>query len=113
MDDARVSIESTTPLAGNATKAGATLSNSIDSENSWTYSSLRVFATSDVIGTVSVQQSVDGTTWFTTVSAAVVADSTQGTIVESLITLTHVRAYYVNGAGDQASFLLVSTRGNP
>lgn len=68
----------------------------------------RAFASSDVAGTLSVQQSEDGSTWHTTVSQPVAAGATAGTVLESLITLPNVRASYLNGAGAQASFVFWS-----
>lgn len=90
--------EVSTVLAGAATRNGDTLS-------SYGFSRFRAFASSDVAGTLNIQQSADGgTTWYTTTTAAVAAGSTAGTVLESIIAQPHVRAQYVNGASVQTAF---------
>ena len=71
------------------------------------YSRWRVFAFSDQAGTLSLQQSTDDTTWYTTLSQACAAG--QGMILESLVALPFVRAVYVNGSTAQTAFRLVAT----
>lgn len=81
------------PGAMNAGKAGPSI--------------IRAFASSDVAGTLSIQHSPDGKTWFTDTAAAstaaVAADATKGVIVEAKITLRYVRAVLTNGAAAQTS----------
>lgn len=93
--------ESTTPLLAAGTVNGGTYATA-------GYAHFRAFASSDVAGTVAIQQSRDGLTWYTTTSQAVAADSTSGTVIESIVTLPFARARYVNGAANQAAFELDS-----
>lgn len=87
--------EPSTLLLAGATANGATR---IGGENS----RFRAFAAADVAGTLNLQQSRDGVVWYTTVTQAVGAGSP--TVVESIVTLPLVRAQYVNGATNQATF---------
>lgn len=66
----------------------------------------RVFADADQAGTLNVQQSMDGVTWYTTDTASVSASTPK--IIESTWTLNYVRVQYVNGATAQGAFLLTS-----
>jgi hypothetical protein len=77
--------------------------------SAWAYVRFRVLAASDQAGTVYIEQSADGTTWFRTSTEPVTAGFTQAAIVtESLITMRYVRAYYVNGATQQTEFMLAT-----
>jgi hypothetical protein len=89
--------EDSTLLAASAVRVGAAWP-------TYGFAKFRAFASSDVAGTLSVLQSDDGTTWFTTVAQAVAADATAATIVESIVTKAFVRARYLNGAGAQGQF---------
>lgn len=98
-------IESAIPLAANATVNG----NPIDGVAvGKVYTDFRAFESSDQLGTLSIQQSPDGKTWYKTLSVAGVADATQGSVLESLWTLRYIRCSYTNGATPQTSFLLAS-----
>lgn len=88
--------EDDTPLGANATRNGATRAAN-------GYSRFRAFATADVAGTLSVQQSADGVVWHTTVAPVAVPANTP-TVLESIVSLPYVRAVYVNGATIQTSF---------
>jgi hypothetical protein len=72
------------------------------------FSKFRAFGASDVAGTLNVQQSRDGVTWYTTVTQPVAAGITSGTIVESILELPFARAQFVNGAANQGAFELDS-----
>lgn len=87
-------------LAGNATRNGATRAAGSSSK-------FRAFASADQAGTLSIQQSPDGgTTWYTTLTQAVAANTP--TILESIVTLPHVRAQFANGASAQGAFAFAS-----
>lgn len=103
----KVSInhESDTALGADGTFNGAVY-NITELGNLYDY--FRVFASSDQTGTLSVQQSWDEVTWFTTISEAVAAGFGSGTIVESMITAPYVRVQYVNGSTAQNDFICLS-----
>lgn len=89
--------ESTTLLAANATINGATHDTGSNAGTAAKgYSRFRAFANSAQAGTLNIQQSPDGATWYITLPTAVNAASP--TVVESIISLRYVRAQYVNGA---------------
>lgn len=92
--------ESTTPLAASGTFNGA----AVDVGGGATR--FRAFASSDQAGTINMQQSPDGVTWYTTESQPLTAGSTVGTVVESITCLRYVRAQVVNGTVAQTAFLL-------
>lgn len=94
--------ESSAPLLAAATFNGATRDT-----NPAPYSRFRAFAAADVGGTLSVQQSTDGVTWYTTLSVPLGAGSP--TILESLVTLRYIRMQVVNGAANQTTFEADST----
>ena len=89
--------ENSAVLAAAGTRNGATQSAS-------GFGRFRAFASSDQAGTLNIQQSRDGVTWYTTTSVAVAAGATAGTVLESLLALPLVRAQYVNGATPQTAF---------
>ena len=66
----------------------------------------RVLAASDQVGTLNIQQSIDGSTWYTSVSQATVAG--EATVVESIPSASFIRAQFVNGSTAQTEFLLSS-----
>ena len=79
----------------------------------------RVFATSDQTGNVFIEQSVDGTNWYVTKTAAIVAaapGNTSGSVaptgtvpvLEDLVVLPYIRAVYVNGATPQTRFVFAT-----
>lgn len=68
----------------------------------------RAFASSDQAGTLAIQQSRDGVSWYTTVSQPVAAGPTAGTVLESIVALAFARAVYTNGATNQGAFELDS-----
>jgi hypothetical protein len=101
--------DSTTPFAEDSSLLLANATRSGTSHATNGYAKFRVFASSDVAGTLSIQQSRDGSSWYTTTTPqAVPADSTSATVVESILTLPFARARYVNGAANQATFELDS-----
>lgn len=92
-----------------ANLGGAAAVNGVAHDLSVSRSSLdrfRAFAVSDQAGTLSVQQSVDGTTWHELGTQAVSANTPVQ--IEVKIVLPLVRVRYVNGATPQTSFLLAS-----
>lgn len=96
--------DTTTPLAANASFFGNTRSMN-------GYTRFRVIAASDMAGTVVIQVSEDGNTWFSVANTvtAVPAGFTSGTSVEGLLIMPYVRCAYVNGAGAQTQFELASS----
>lgn len=66
------------------------------------YSRFRASAASDQAGTLSVQQSTNGTTWYTIDSVAVAANVPA--VLEAMVAMPYVRASYLNGATLQTSF---------
>ena len=79
----------------------------------------RVFATSDQTGTVFIEQSVDGNSWYVTKTQATTATTPGNTtgsvaavgtvpILEDLVTLPYVRARFVNGATPQTRFVFAT-----
>jgi hypothetical protein len=72
------------------------------------YGRWRVFAYSDQAGTLSLQQSADGTAFYPTLTQAYAAGG-QAVIVESLITLPYLQVNYVNGAAAQTVFRLLAS----
>jgi hypothetical protein len=72
------------------------------------YARWRVFAYSDQAGTVNLQQSPDGVTFYTTISQAYAAGG-QAAIVESLVALPYLRVTYVNGSSAQTVFRLLAS----
>ena len=89
--------ETSTPLAGGAAVNGAT-------RTAGSFSLFRAFASSDQSGTLSIQQSRNGTTWYETPTSVAVTGGATGTVLESLIAMPYVRARYVNGASAQTTF---------
>ncbi|MDQ1426626.1 MAG: hypothetical protein QOK39_102 [Acidimicrobiaceae bacterium] len=93
--------ETATPLLAGATVNGL-------SRNGSGFSRFRAFAASDQAGTLNIQQSRDGATWYTTTTTGVAGGSV-GTVLESIIALTFMRCQYVNGATNQGTFELDSS----
>ena len=107
--------ESAAPQSGGATVTGTTWDMSADpaayagtpadgTSGGAGASRFRAFAAADVAGTLIIQQSADKVNWFKTISQPVLADFTQGTVLESMPVLRYVRAVFTNGATNQASF---------
>ncbi len=92
-----MAAEDSSLLLASATRNGATYATG-------DYARFRAFASSDQAGTLNIQQSRTGSTWYTTVTTAVAAGSTTGTVLESIITMPFIRAQYVNGATNQGAF---------
>lgn len=71
------------------------------------FSKIRAFALADQAGTLNVQQSWDGgTTWKTTDTVAIVANT--GKTLEALLVAPLARVNYVNGGVAQTAFTLAS-----
>lgn len=98
--------ESSTVLAANATFNGAAHDGGAAGVASTGYSRFRVFAYSDQAGTVNIQTSVDGTTWYTDYSASQAAASPS--TYEYIMCLEYVRVQFVNGSTLQTVFELDS-----
>jgi hypothetical protein len=86
--------------------AGGTRNGAAHDTNGLGVARFRAVAASDVAGNLQVQQSDDGVTWFITQpNVGILADFTQGTVLESIITMRYVRAVVTNGGGaPQTSF---------
>lgn len=72
---------------------------------------VRGFAASDQTGTIFIDQSLDGTTWYNVNSVAVPGSVTSprvGVELESQVCMPFVRVRYVNGATPQTAFVLTS-----
>ncbi len=96
-------FESATPLGGGATFNGAAFdagNNAGLAGQGW--SRFRVFSNQDQVGTLAVQQSRDGVTWFTTTSVATAANTPA--VLESILVLRFARLHYVNGGVAQGTF---------
>lgn len=95
---------------GVALGSGATFNGSSYNQQSAgnRYAQFRVVAVSDVGGTINVQQSFDGITWYTTLSQPITAGATLGTVVGSMWSLPYIRVSYVNGATAQTVFKLAT-----
>lgn len=99
--------DSTTVLAAGATFNGTARDSGNNAGAAGAgWSRFRVFAFSDQVGTINVQQARISGTWFTTLSQAVGASA--ATIIESIVTLRFLRVQYVNGATLQTQFELDS-----
>lgn len=106
------------PLAASATYTGPAMqcvmesvdniANKLPQSYTARFDFFRVIASSDQAGTVSVQQSVDGVNWVTTLSQAVAAGSNEGTVIESIPAAVYIRAQYVNGATAQSVFRMAT-----
>ncbi len=95
--DVRRTVEDSSLLTANSSRDGR-----IQSTNRSTL--FRAFASSNVAGTLKIQQSRDTITWYTTVSQALTVGSTEGTVIESIVVLPFVRAQYTNGTTTQTQF---------
>ena len=93
--------ENNAALAANGTRDGV-------NRDGGEYRYFRAFAASDVAGTLEIQQSRDGATWWRTDSAAVPAGVTNGVMLEAEIIMPRVRARYVNGGAAQSQFEFVT-----
>jgi hypothetical protein len=82
--------ETIVPLAANATFNGNVYAAS-------GFGTFRAFAASDQAGTLNIQQSRDGLTWYTTNTTAVPGGITNGTVLQSVIAMPFVRVQLVNG----------------
>lgn len=96
-------VESTTPLGDDDTFTGVTCET-----NGYEY--FRTLAASDQDGTLNVQYSHDGETWFTSFSEPIAAG--EATVIESTICSIYVRAQVVNGATPQTTLLFTSCMRN-
>jgi hypothetical protein len=79
-------------LTGSATLTGATLD--LGGSNDW--DRVRTLVASNQTGTINVQQSLNGSTWFTTATAAIAVNVTQ--VIDAIISAQYVRFTFVNGA---------------
>jgi hypothetical protein len=70
------------------------------------YGRWRVFAYADQAGTCALQQSSDGTTFYTTQSNSYT--SGQASVYESLVALRYLRVVFTNGSSAQGSFRLLA-----
>ena len=93
------------PLAGNAHVEG-TVFDTVPT-NGQGFDKLRAFVSADQSGTLNMQQSDDGNTWYTTQSQAIVAGTPL--VVESLLVLRYARAQVQNGAIAQGALTFGST----
>jgi hypothetical protein len=113
--------KASTPLAANAVCNGQawalgfgtiTLAN-ITTKGKPAGSLFRAFAAADVAGTLTIQHSSDGQTWFTdqaaSSTAVVPADFTKGVAVEAKVVLPFIRAVLTNGGTIQTECEFVTT----
>jgi hypothetical protein len=91
--------ETDTVLAIGATRNGSTRATE-------DYSRFRAFASADQAGTLNIQQSSDGSTWYTTDTIPVAANSP--TVLETIVAMPYARVQYVNGGVVQTAFELDS-----
>lgn len=99
--------DSTTALGISATFTGT--SRDLGAENA--YTEFVASATADVAGTLNVDASTNGTTWFLAGTAAVAANGVAE--VKAAVTARYYRVRYVNGAAAQATFSLRSAARRP
>jgi hypothetical protein len=95
--------ESVTPLAANGVFNGA----AVDCGAAATR--FRGWASSDQAGTINMQESSDGVTWYTTTSQPLAAGTGTGTVVELITTLRYQRVQVVNGTTLQTTFKCASS----
>jgi hypothetical protein len=93
-----------TPLAGSATYTQTALDLGDTHTGGPGFSKFRVFVNVDQPGTLNLQASVDNSTWYSPLSAPILANTP--TIYEALIATRYVRVNYVNGATLQTVFAL-------
>lgn len=96
-------VHTTTALGASATFTGVTLNTG--SQNS--YLTHKAIVTTDQAGTLQLQQSRDGSTWRTTKTQAVAANTP--TMINDDLIFQYIRVVYVNGATAQTSLELAST----
>lgn len=94
------------PLAANATETSSVIDLMCAAGPG--FGRWRLFVFSDQSGSVSLEQSSDGTTFYPTLQSGYTADGTAA-IYESLVALRYLRAVYVNGDTDQTEFRLLAT----
>ena len=94
-------VESTTPLVASDEVIGA-------SRDCHDYSSFGVYASSDVDGTLYVEESINGTDWAIGDTIAVVGGTPQSRVYS--VTLRYNRVRYDNGGVDQTAFVLATMR---
>ncbi len=113
--------ESATPLLATHHFEGATIDTwdgakeDTDTIHPGRYATIRGTSSSDQTGTLAIQQSPDGVTWYQTQSVSVAAAvagtdgvSTTAQVLESLIAMRYVRVTYLNGGTNQTTFFLGS-----
>lgn len=96
-----------TPFPENSTLlgAGAGVNGAAHDTQGLGVARFRAVAAADVAGNLQIQQSRNGVTWFITQpNVGIMADFTQATVLESIITMRFVRAVVTNGAAPQGSF---------
>jgi hypothetical protein len=93
----------TTALGISATYTGATFDTMADGTN---FSIITVSAASDQTGTLLLQQSADGTNWFTTDSVAITANPSLSAKIVADVVLRYVRLVVTNGATAQTKLYL-------
>jgi hypothetical protein len=71
------------------------------------YERITGYASSDQAGTISINQSDNGTDWYETHTVAVAAGSTKGTPYSVDLVARFVKVDYVNGATAQTLFKIV------
>lgn len=98
--------DSTTPLGGSATFNGTTRDTTL---GSGFYTWFRASASADQNGTLNIQVSDDGATWYIVNTVQVAAGNPNATTIEAAIgTFKFARVQYVNGAAAQGSFKCTS-----
>lgn len=100
--------DSTTNLAASATFTGTTRDVGVAAAAAHRYRSFQAFSFSNVAGSMHIEISNDGTTWFRATAITAVAANTPVFLSVAIVTRFH-RVVYTNGASAQTSFLINSS----
>jgi hypothetical protein len=100
--------ETTTNLGASAAYTGPARSAGADAGENCRYSAFNAFATAGVAGTLRVEMSANGTTWYRAAADAAVAANAAVTLSVP-VTQRFYRVVYTNGAGAQTGTLFMAT----
>lgn len=100
--------ESTTNLGSSATYTGPARDAGAPAGSNCRYAAFNAFATAGVAGTLRVDMSADGTTWYRAAADAAVAANAAVTLSVP-VTQRFYRVVFVNGAGAQTGTLFMAT----
>ena len=99
-----VTVSASATFNSNSAPANVTIDLTDLSAGGASFTKWRVLIDVDQPGTLNLQQSPDGSTWFTTFPSSVIA--TTPLIMESLIVLRYLRAQFINGPTSNTTFTL-------